>query len=83
MLGPSGAQVYPDVHGAQKLLKYDVLNTGCCSVLSHPRWGTGVYPATMFARAPEEVLHEVLDGMKAREGAEHTADDDDRGDGAQ
>ena len=26
--------------GAQALLRYDVVDTGCCKILSHPRWQT-------------------------------------------
>jgi hypothetical protein len=46
---PSGPSFYPDVHGAQAVLGYRTYDAGGCGVLSHPVWGTAVYPATMFA----------------------------------
>lgn len=58
-----GASVYPDVCGAQRLLRYDVMNTGCCRVLLHPRWGSRVYPATLFAIAPEDVVEMTISEM--------------------
>ena len=64
MLGPQGSQIYPDVHGIQHLLNYDLLNAGCCSILSHPKWGTAVYPATLFVKAPVQDLKRVLDEMR-------------------
>ena len=29
-------------------------------VLIHPRWGTSVYPATLFTKAPVNVLKKVI-----------------------
>lgn len=60
VFGGRGSAVYPDVHGANRLLAYDIMNTGCCSVLLHPKWGSQVYPATMFARAPSTIIDEII-----------------------
>ena len=30
------------VAGAETLLRYDVIETGCCRIITHPRWGTNV-----------------------------------------
>eukprot|EP00045_Choanoeca_perplexa_P013054 m.145803 g.145803 ORF g.145803 m.145803 type:complete len:189 (-) comp16222_c0_seq1:2722-3288(-) len=49
VLSERGASTYPDVLGAQMLLKMDVMAANCCSILSHPQFGTKVYPCTMFA----------------------------------
>jgi hypothetical protein len=68
VLGPNGPSFYPDVPGAQTLLNYDVTNTGCCSLLVHPRWQTKVYPATVFTAAPVDVvLHILSDEMHSDE----------------
>lgn len=56
--GPRG--FYPDVHGCQRLLGYELTNCGCCAVLSHPKYGTRVYPSTIFAQCPLEVLKQLL-----------------------
>jgi len=34
------------------LLRYDMIDTGCCKLISHPDWQTKVYPATLFTSAP-------------------------------
>ncbi|KAI9217968.1 hypothetical protein BC828DRAFT_389870 [Blastocladiella britannica] len=60
MLTAPGPSLYPDVHGAQALLRYDVMNVGCCKVLLHPTWGSKVYPATCFSTAPASVLVECI-----------------------
>jgi hypothetical protein len=49
MRSPRGPGLYPDVLGAQALLKMDVISANCCSILSHPLFGTAVYPCTLFA----------------------------------
>lgn len=51
---------YDEVSGAQALLRYDVMNAGCCKVLLHPTWGSAVYPATLFTSAPESEIEAVL-----------------------
>lgn len=42
MRGERCSSIYPDVLGAQMLLRYDVISANCCSILSHPRYGTKV-----------------------------------------
>ncbi|KAJ1733071.1 hypothetical protein LPJ61_001740 [Coemansia biformis] len=58
-----GPSLYPDVEGAEILLRYTPFNLGNCFVLSHPHWGTHIYPATAFTLAPAGVVAEVLDEM--------------------
>ena len=60
MIDERGASYYPDVMGCQRLLGYDTTNCGCCSVLSHPRFGTKVYPATLFFQCPLALLTQLL-----------------------
>ncbi|KAJ1810707.1 hypothetical protein LPJ56_004361 [Coemansia sp. RSA 2599] len=60
----SGPSLYPDVEGAEILLRYKPLNLGTCFVLSHPSWGTSMYPATAFTLAPPELVMQVLDQMR-------------------
>lgn len=60
-----GASPYPDVSGAQLLLKYTVIQNGCCPLVSHPKWGTRCYPATLFTTAPLSVLQAALQTVSA------------------
>ncbi|CAG8557014.1 11945_t:CDS:2 [Ambispora gerdemannii] len=55
-----GPSMYPDVEGAQQLLKYDVQNAGCCHILLHPQWGSKNYPATLFTTADADTLKNVI-----------------------
>ncbi|KAJ2827266.1 hypothetical protein FBU31_003215 [Coemansia sp. 'formosensis'] len=59
-----GPSLYPDVEGAEVLLRYTPFNLGNCFVMSHPHWGTHVYPATAFALAPIEAVRQVLSSMQ-------------------
>ncbi|KAJ2104093.1 hypothetical protein IW146_008717 [Coemansia sp. RSA 922] len=59
-----GPSLYPDVEGAEVLLRYAPYNLGNCFVLSHPHWGTHVYPATAFTLAPIEAVRQVLSSMQ-------------------
>ncbi|KAJ2687907.1 hypothetical protein IWW39_002598 [Coemansia spiralis] len=59
-----GPSLYPDVDGAEVLLRYAPFNLGNCFILSHPQWGTHVYPATAFTLAPIEVVRQVLFSMQ-------------------
>lgn len=57
---PHSRIAYPEVDAFETLLRWRTAVAGCCKVLSHPAWGTSVYLATLFARAPMDVLLEVL-----------------------
>ncbi|PIA14422.1 hypothetical protein COEREDRAFT_46856 [Coemansia reversa NRRL 1564] len=59
-----GPSLYPDVEGAEALLRYTPFNLGSCFVMSHPQWGTHVYPATAFTLAPAEVVTRTLCEMQ-------------------
>lgn len=53
--------VYSEVDALSTLLSFTCQNAGCCKVILHPKWGSSVYPATFFAKAP---LESVLDAIK-------------------
>jgi hypothetical protein len=55
---------YSEVEGAALLLGYRTSNAGCCKVVLHPKWGTSVYPATLFARAPAAAVEEAVRGAE-------------------
>ncbi|KAJ3282384.1 hypothetical protein HDU76_008718, partial [Blyttiomyces sp. JEL0837] len=61
MFTPRGTSLYPDVDGAVRLLRYSTTLVGCCKVLSHPRWGSRNYPATLFTTAPLSLVEEALE----------------------
>ena len=54
-------RVYGEVDACETLLGYDCANVGCCKILSHPKWGSHVYPATIFTTAPAEVVVKALE----------------------
>ncbi|CAJ0640738.1 10973_t:CDS:2 [Entrophospora sp. SA101] len=58
ILSEAGVSTYPDVQGSYELLKYDVLNAGCCSILLHPNWGSKVYPGTLFTDSNQDDIIE-------------------------
>jgi hypothetical protein len=53
-------KVFSEVDGMQALLHYRVLNAGFCKILLHPKWGSAVYPASMFTTAPPHVVEALL-----------------------
>lgn len=66
LLTKHGSSCYSEVDGMQTLLKYRLQQVGDCSVIVHPRWGTRVYPASIFTTAPLSLLLEAIDGAHRR-----------------
>ncbi len=60
MLTQSCNKVYSEVDGMECLLNYKSYNAGFCKILTHPVFGSAVYPATCFAHCPVEVAHKIL-----------------------
>jgi len=56
MITPDTQKVFDEVQSAQVLFSYPIMNTGCCKILLHPKWGSSVYPASLFTTAPVEDL---------------------------
>ena len=44
--------VYPEVDAFETLLKYKTYSASGCRVISHPKWGTRIYPASVLVVAP-------------------------------
>jgi len=42
------------------LLNYKSYNAGFCKILTHPKWGSSVYPATIFCHAPSDVIVKLI-----------------------
>jgi hypothetical protein len=53
-------KVYSEVDGMECLLNYKSYNAGFCKILTHPKWGSAVYPGTIFAHAPSSVVMEFV-----------------------
>mmetsp|Transcript_2832 Transcript_2832/g.7472 ORF Transcript_2832/g.7472 Transcript_2832/m.7472 type:complete len:209 (-) Transcript_2832:1364-1990(-) len=53
-------KVYSEVDGMECLLNYKAHNAGFCKILTHPKWGSAVYPATIFAFCPLSIAAEIL-----------------------
>ena len=60
MLTRGANKVFSEVDCAQQLLGYSVQNCGCCKVLLHPKWGSAVYPASVFTNAPVDEVKSLL-----------------------
>jgi Methylmalonic aciduria and homocystinuria type D protein len=60
MLTPHCHKVYSEVDGMECCLQYKSYNAGFCKVLTHPKWGTAVYPATIFVWAPRHYIVQLL-----------------------
>ncbi|KAL7581317.1 hypothetical protein ACA910_006080 [Epithemia clementina (nom. ined.)] len=54
-------KVYSEVDGMECCLGYKSYNAGFCKILTHPVWGSAVYPASMFAFAPRSVVLRILE----------------------
>ena len=52
--------VYADITGCERILQMDVSTTGCCKLVSHSKWGTNIYPFTLFTTAPANIILEHL-----------------------
>lgn len=64
---------YSEVEGLSVLLGFRTANAGCCKVVLHPKWGTSVYPATLFARAPREAVEAAIRGAEQQLAAKGAA----------
>jgi len=53
-------KVYSEVDGMECLLNYKSYNAGFCKILTHPKWGSAVYPATIFAHCPVNVAIDIV-----------------------
>ena len=51
---------YGEVEALCTLLGYQTANAGCCKVILHPRWGSAVYPSSIFAKAPAEAVQQAV-----------------------
>lgn len=51
---------YGEVDGFSTLLGYRTSNAGCCKILLHPQWGSSIYPASMFVKAPPEDIQAAI-----------------------
>ena len=60
-------KVYSEVDGMECLLNYKAYNAGFCKILTHPKWGSAVYPATIFAHAPTDVVKKLIESLPAGE----------------
>lgn len=53
-------QVYSEVDSMECLLNYKAFNAGFCKILTHPKWGSSVYPATIFCHAPSHIIMKLV-----------------------
>lgn len=53
-------RVYGEVDALTTLLGYATTNSGCCKIVLHPRWGSALYPATLFAQTDLQTLQQAI-----------------------
>lgn len=61
MIHTQGSNVYGEVQGLVTLLGYQTQNAGCCTIILHPVWGSSVYPASFFTKAPINALEKAIE----------------------
>lgn len=54
-------KVYSEVDGMECLLGFKAYSAGFCKILTHPVWGSAVYPATIFLHAPRDCIIRLLE----------------------
>ena len=59
------SQVYSEVDSMECLLNYKSYNAGFCKILTHPKWGSSVYPATIFCHAPSDLILKLINELPA------------------
>lgn len=64
MIHRDTSAVYGEVEALCTLLGYRTQNAGCCKVLLHPRWGSAVYPASLFVKAPIASVVEAINAVE-------------------
>ena len=66
MLTKDCNKVYSEVDGMECLLNYKAYNAGFCKVLTHPKWGSACYPATVFCYGDRKAIQSVLEKYPTR-----------------
>lgn len=56
---------YGEVEALGTLLGYSTANAGCCKVILHPKWGSSIYPSSLFTKAPVEDLLQAIKEVEA------------------
>ena len=67
LLSRPGEIRHDDTAVVKALLGFPV-TTNLCSVLTHPYWGTAVYPSTLFASASPRIIKSVLKNVAVLHG---------------
>lgn len=60
MLSPNCNKVFSEVDGMECCLGYKSYNAGFCKILTHPLWGSKVYPASIFCYAPKDFVVDTI-----------------------
>ena len=73
VFGERGGLTLNDVEVSLSLLKYPTVDLGVCKMISHPRYKTASYPATLAADAPLDILAVALRNALDGEGGQSAA----------
>lgn len=55
-----GQRIWPEIQALERLRGYKMGQAGGCHILLHPRWGSKMYPASIFTDAPEQAVQGLL-----------------------
>ena len=61
----NGSTIYDEVEGGQRILKYSSIRVSVCSVLTHPKWGSFIYPTTIFTNANLKCIKQYIQALKS------------------
>lgn len=61
------AGIYSEIDACQRLIRLPLISVGGCYMLSHPVYGTRLYPASFITTASQEKLQAALDKVQVPE----------------
>lgn len=64
---PGANVVYNEVDSLEILLRYRTQNAGPCKIVLHPEWGSSIYPASLFAKAPLNIIIQAIHTVEGRD----------------
>lgn len=61
-----GSSIYDEIDGGSRLLRLKITTIGKCGVLTHPKWQSHMYPATMFTNATIDDVKKYIQSVDCK-----------------